>query len=529
MDTEHGVSTPWSPLLPLALVGTDRHAGTLPRWPGEIGELIAAAAETAPHPATGALRAAAVLASCGLAGDLGQPGAAEPPPAAPHDRLPALQGAPQVERAAWALREGPTRLQHALLATLAALGCRLPPPLLPAALELSRRSLALRPAVAAVLGERGRWLAAQRDDWRHAAGAADEGDAEAAWDQGSLDQRRALLMRQRQQDPAAARERLAATLTELPARERADLASVLAEGLGLDDEPLLDTLRRDRSREVRQVALALLLRLPEAAHPRRAGERLAGLMSHERALLRKRWVIDAPAAAGGDWTDDQVEVDRPKQESLGERAWWLLQLVRQVPLAWWTHHTGLSPAELLAWARGGDWAEALQRGWHEVLLAAPDSGWAEALLDAWPDALKRHDPAAVLVLLPPPARERRWLQQLRAGGAAALDALLPQVLAGSPPPQTLSPDLSGALLDAVAQRLQAGQVMHDWVLRSHLAELACAVHRDALPRLQALPRNADETPALAELMHTVAQVAATRGALAAMASSSPLLLQGRPT
>lgn len=523
------MSTPWSPLLPLALVGTDRHAGPLPRWPGDMGALIAGAAEAAAHPATGALRAAAVLACCGLAGDLGQASASAPPPPAPHERMPAMQDAALVERAAWALRNGPPRLQQELLATLATQGCCLPPQLLPEALDLSRRSLALRPQVAAVLGERGRWLAALRDDWQHAAGAAETADGDVAWDLGSLDQRRGLLWRQRQQDRTAARERLAAALPELPARERADLAAVLGQGLGMDDEALLGTLRRDRSREVRQVALNLLLRLPEAAHPRRAAERTARLMSQERALLRKRWVIDAPTAADESWADDQVDLERPKQESLGERAWWLYQCVRQVPLAWWTRHTGLAPADLLAWARDSDWSEALQRGWHAVLLAAPDATWAEAMLDDWPQALKQHDPATVLAMLPAPAREQRWLQQWRAGGAAALDSLLPQVLAGSPPPQTLSAALSGVLIDGVAQRLQAGQLVHDWVLRSHLAELACAVHGDALPSLQALPRSADETPSLAELMQTVALVAATRAALAAWARSPLLSSRGQPT
>lgn len=508
----------------MALVGTERHPGPLPTWPGEIGALMAATAASAEHPGRGLLRAAAVLAACGLAGSLGEADAGVPPPAAPPDSHPSVPDGPGIEHIAWALRDGPARLQQDVLATLAGQGWCLPPDLLPAALELSRRSLALRPLVAPVLGERGRWLASQRDDWRHAAGVAESDDAEDAWALGSLDQRRTMLEGQRQQEPDVARERLAGVLPELPARERADLAAVLAVGLAPADEALLDTLRQDRSREVRQVALNLLLRLPGAGHPQRAAARLARQLNQERALLGQRWVIEAPEATGDDWSDDQIEIDRPKQEALGERAWWLFQLVRQVPLGWWTGHTGMTPAELLAWAAESDWAEALQRGWHAVLLAAPDASWAGALLGAWPDSLKRHDPSSVLALLEPAARERRWLQQLRDGGIESLDTLLPQVLAGSPAPQALSPELSGVLLDAVAQRLQAGRALPDGILRTHLPELACAVHRSALPRLHALPRSADEPPALAELMRVVVQVAATRStldALHARSSTSP--------
>ncbi|HJW13028.1 MAG TPA: DUF5691 domain-containing protein, partial [Albitalea sp.] len=465
----------WAPLLPLAMVGTDRQATALPAWPGEVGQLLAQAASTGSDAAGSVLRAAAVLAACGLAGAQGAPWTQPMPEPAADDAWPALPDGPLLNGVVWALHDGPARLQHQVCLALASAQRRLPPSLLPPALELGRRSLALRALLPPVLGERGLWLAAQREDWRYAAGVSAAAPDDARWTEGSAEQRREFLRRERGRDPQAARERLAQSLAELSAKERADLVGVLAERLSSDDESFLDGLRADRSREVRQAALALLLQLPNAAHPQRAAARIEPLLKHERVLLRKRWLIDAPQAAADDWKADNVDAARPKSESLGERGWWLYQLVRQVPLAWWTQHTAMDAAELRDWASSTDWGEALLRGWRDVLLAAPDVAWCEAFLDKWPGATLRDDPATFLAMLPLARRERYWQQQLR-GGSTALNALVPQMLAACPAGETLSRELSAALADSVRQRAEGRALIDDYSLRALLPELGCALH-----------------------------------------------------
>ena len=119
--------------------------------------------------------AAAVLATCGLAGAQGTPWLDPLPAEASDDTLPALSEGSLLASVSWALHDGPARLQHEVCLVLARARCRLPPALLPQALELGRRSLALRPVLMPVLGERGLWLAAQRDDWRYAAGVSAAG------------------------------------------------------------------------------------------------------------------------------------------------------------------------------------------------------------------------------------------------------------------------------------------------------------------------------------------------------------------
>jgi hypothetical protein len=543
--------SPWSALLPAALVGTDRHTGPFPAWPGEVGATIAQAAlaasssspsspsSTLPAQTTpeAVLRASGVLASCHLAGSLGTPSTTPLPAPAAHGLMPELNDARLGALAAWALAQGPQRLVHDVMTALAGAGFCLPPGLLPAALDASRRATALRPAIASVLGMRGLWLAAQRDDWKHAAGAQTAAvDDESAWTDGSLDQRRAFLDAARARDPQAARERLMAALPQLPANERAVLIARLAIGLSPADEPLLDKLRADRAREVRQTALRLLLRLPQAAHPQRAIRRVAALTKLEAKLLRKRWTIDAPEAvpdaSSDDWASDNLEAERPKRESLGERAWWLYQIVRQVPLSWWGEHTGMAPAELLAWARKSDWHEALVRGWLDALVngyahslddAAPDpvaAAWADAFSDDWPaKALGQRENEGVTALLDPAARDARWLRLVDSGSFSS-DLVLPQMIAATAPPRRLSPALSNALVACAGQRLADKDVGYAWALRQQLPEIACILDASALPALAALPRRDDETPAVAELNATLAQVATVRRAFDELASAA---------
>jgi hypothetical protein len=522
----------WSTLLPVALVGTERHAGALPSWSGEVGVLITQAMQGAAQPSTGVLRAAGVLAASNLAGTLGTPlGADALPTPAALDTLPELAEPRLVSLAAWTLAQGPQRLAHDVLHALALARMRLPTLLLPAALDAGRRSLALRPQVTPVLGARGLWLAARRDTWQYAAGVQVEGDDEAQWSDGSLDQRTQFLRRERLRAPSAARARLEAVLSELPAQERADLVGVLAAGLSMDDEPLLDRLRADRSREVRHVALSHLLRLPPAAHPQRAVQRMAAMMSHERALLRKRWTIDAPTAKADDWARDNVDADKPKHEPLGERAWWLMQIARQVPLAWWSEHTSMTPAELLQWATKTDWTDSLHRAWYDVLLAAPDAAWADAFCDAWPKALRGRDEAPVMAMLEPVAREKRWLRMIE-GDNFSSELLLPQMVSACAPKPVdanatatrLSPAVSMALVTWFGKRLAEPRALANaWSLRQHMPDVACILDHAALPALATLtttPRNADDTASVTELIQVLSQVVAVRQAFASLSPSA---------
>ena len=490
MSTPHTTS-PWKNLLPPAMVGTDKKPLALPALDGAVGALLAQVQANANSPAQALLQTAGVLTVCERAGQ--RPLAAASITANPHGVAAAdtsqvaLQDSALIDTVRWLLTDAPQRLQIDWLQHLAAAGWRLPPSLLPLALDTAQRASVLRPAVLAVLGERGRWLARHHRTWRYAAesvSSADSTPLETRWQEGTLAQRLQLLRDERQHQPAAARERLQTSLADLPAKERAELLAVLQTGLSTEDEALLTSVAsQDRSRDVRQIARGLLVQLPGSVVSQRAGARLAPYLVLD---AQQCWVITPPEAADPDWKNEGIAAERPTHDKLGERAWWLYQLARQVPLLWWQQHTGMEPDALLQWVNKNDWADAVVRAWWEVLRAAPQSAatvaWCKAFLDHWPKAMQ-DTPTAVLALLPAAEREPYWQRSLQAmtkPQQGALEEIIQQVIAAHPPGQYVSQALSALLVE----KLSLYKSRYYYALP--LGELCCVLHHSQLPALQTL-------------------------------------------
>lgn len=513
--------TAFKSLLDAALVGTDRQAPSAAVLEGPVGQLLQQIAASPLDPPQQLLQMAGVLAVCGQAGF--RP-AASPATVllerAATDNLPQAPATIVETVLRPVLADGPERLQHEAFRRLEAARLRLPPRLLPAAMELGRRSVAIRAPLTAVAGERGRWLAMQNPAWRFATGASATASPDQQWELGSPEQRRAVFERWRVQDAAAARERLGAGFSQLPARERAEFLPLMAAQLSETDEPFIDALLKDRSKEVRQSAAELLLRLPQSRHARALCAALSPLVRKESGFLGSRLVVEAPAAADAAWKDEAIDATRPTHESLGERAWWLYQLVRQAPLAWWAAHTGMQPEDLLKASGKSEWKEALQRGWRDAAIAAADIEWAEALLSNGNSNTTGYDVAPVLACLPLERRERHWLRHLAADGSKGLSQLLATMLAACPAGWTLSADLSARLAKEIASVLRAPNANNDYSLRYHLPDALCLLHTDSLGVLSPMPRPPDETASSSDFTLRLDRIASARRALAQLTLSN---------
>jgi Family of unknown function (DUF5691) len=310
-----------------------------------------------------------------------------------------------------------------LLAAAADAGYVLPAPLLPGLLDAAVRREALRPAVAAVLGSRGRWLAARRPDWRRAVGQAGAGGDLETWRTGAADERRRFLAVLRRRDPAAGRELLAAGWARETGPDRAALIAVLRHGLSASDEEFLEAALDDRAGGVRDAARLLLERLPASALRQRAAGRAGPALRVERHGLRRPLVVvtlpgepDAAAARDG------LSAGSPVQ-AIGPGAWRLIEVLARAPLGDWTSRFGLTPAELVALPVAGDLRPHVHAGWRLAVVrqrgtgSHPDAreltGWIGALLSpaagppaGWPPVAWPGD-AALAAVLPPRARAER--------------------------------------------------------------------------------------------------------------------------
>lgn len=493
-----------------ALIGV----GATPALPldGELGRLMNELTENTEEPALAYSRMMAVVAAAHRAAvALPDPLAPLPTPAGPDATvLPSTHA--WVGPLAYCLDNGPLRLQYEACEQLRRHKRSLPLALLPAALEAGRQAVELRQYLLPVLGERGRWLARLNSRWAYAAGPGDIRDgsdqAHPCWTSGAFSERLGYLQRLRSQNAALARVLLQTTLEELPAKERLAFVETFAVGLEPDDEVLLSQRLSDRSREVRRAASILLARLPDSNHAKRLNAWLSVLITPKRGLLGGSWRCNAPTQANEEWAKAGINPKRPAHESLGERAWWLYQLVRSVPLPWWERHTDMSPEQLLAWARKSDWKEALLRGWNEC-AGVGDDAWIAAMV-ASKQPLFKKQMARLLSLLEPAKRERYWPKTL---AELQVANLLHDVIESCAPGDTLSAAFSRGLVAGLAQAMSGDGFRQNHLLRQLLAGLVCVVHPESLQTWRSPPREGDETSAQAEALSEIGQIIEARKTL----------------
>lgn len=408
----------WPVLVKAALLGTERTGRlSLMGGAGDVGGL-ADAVTTDPErsPERVLLAAAAAVATARRAGQVAVRPTVEAGPPAPPIDVPEVGDAASQTLAA--LVGGTWRqLLPEWLEVCGTMGRRVPSVLLPSVLDLASADRSLRPAVRGALGQRGRWLAAQRADWRWAVGAAAgevPDDPAAAWAEGTAAERRALLAAVRADDPAAGRTLVESTWRTDKADDRAAFVEILTAGLSMDDEPFLEERARlDRARDVRRAAAAALACLPLsrlAARMRQRAEAHVDLASG---------AVHLPEDLADDWVADGVE--RAARRDGGERAWWLRQVLASAPLDTWG-----SPGSAVAAATRTDHGETLLEGWALAATRQARPGWASALLDAPSGG----DTAALLRILGP-SKGAEWLAaaltSARPGRAAALLVLTAEV------------------------------------------------------------------------------------------------------
>jgi hypothetical protein len=456
-----------------ALLGSERRPPVLTPLAGALGDLLEAASPPDTPLETNVLRRAGVLAACTDAGYVPAASTTEPPPVCAVETQPPVSD-PQWRTALMTIfQDGPDPLRQEALRRLAHYGAVLPPGVLPLALTIAAKTPALQASLRPVLGQRGRWLAQLNLDWAYALGG-DEAELDSSlWEHGTLETRKVYLQQLRRRDPAAARALLETALSELDARERLTLLEPLTIGLESGDEDVLEKRLTDRSKDVRNLAASLLALLPNGRYVTRMIARLSPCLTQERKLLRQRWVIEPPTAFGPDWKADAMEESRIKSETLGERAWWLYQIARALPLDWWSAQTALSPAELISWAKKSDWSEALFRAWYEALARERHPAWAVALLAENKLPGLALDPFALIDYLPPTEREAHWLRLLkksiRGGGLSELLHYIARSVTAC------SADFARELLGHIRTTVASDAGKWDYSLRHALPEFICLV------------------------------------------------------
>ena len=322
----------------------------------------------------------------------------ETPETAPEEELPACS-----TRAAEVVRQllvaGRTEVLHEALDRLRLAGLRVPHALLPAVLDVQGTGQG-----SAVFGKRGPWLAAQNPNWGWlaATGESEEPD-ETVWEEGALGERISTLRHTRDRDPALGLAWVEDVWKSEKADARVAVVTALETGLSSGDEPFLERALDDRSVKVREVAAALLARIPGSAFAGRAAARAdsflvryeppaSGLRGMAEGLSRRgragRLVVRPPEDLDEGWRRDLPAGDKPPQ-GVGEKAWRITLALSVVPPGRWESRFGVTPDELVASARG-DWEAALLTGWGRAAEQFRDGAWAFPIWKRCQQAPEKH-------------------------------------------------------------------------------------------------------------------------------------------
>lgn len=338
-------------------------------------------------------------------------------------------------------------------------GWAVPPELLPALADLARGRTELRQAVAAAAGARGGWLAGLNPDWGF---LADDEPDDDAWLHGTQTQRRRWLKNKRSTDPAAAREALEAAWSKEPTSSKAELLKLLKDGLSDADEEFLERALDERAADVRRVAATVLAGLPGSRYGERMARRvLACLAARKRPLRRGVLEVTLPEECDESMRRDGIDPRPPRGETaVGERAWWLAQLLSAAPLTALTEGLGKSPAELLGLEVEGYDPDLLHAALANATVREQDAGWALALLRIDPAA--GHRTADLIAVLP--------AQEWAATVSGVRDTVDPADIVGRLP-QPWPANLATMLLDV----LRAATPDRSW------ARLASIVGRSVPP------------------------------------------------
>lgn len=356
-----------------------------------------------------------------------------------------------------------------------------PADLLPQLLSLGDRKPALQAGITPVIGQRGRWLAAFGSDWNYAI----QSGASSNWEMLNHPARVLYLKQLRSSDPAAARALLEATWASERADERAELLEALKVGLNIADEPFLESALDDRSRKVWAVAVDLLARLPASGLVQRMIERMRPLVTIKQSLLQRQIDISLPEVVNEQTVRDGVIRAKPSGRQIGERQWWLVQMIQLVPPGWWCDEFKLSPKDLVALIVKSEWEALLAEGWIAAVKHYPSLEWCEALLSAFPT---QH---AFLADVPPDMRETCLLRVLPelVKHESALGWL--QVIADR---NTIHhPDLGRLVLKQLQEYIDKG-LRHDadpWRIMSLIADLGMVLPPELAQEAKSLRPSGD--------------------------------------
>jgi hypothetical protein len=254
----------------------------------------------------------------------------------------------------------------------------------PLVLEWWARQPRRAESVFAALGRRGEWLASLNADWQKPVATLEiPADADQVWQSGTSAERLAILTSVRRRDPVRALAFIESTWRSDGASDRQRFLEILAGHPSIADEPFLEAALDDRSKQVRRQAAAVLVLIPESRLRQRLADSARTIITVRttRGLLsrsRTQVVLVPPESFAPAWDRDGIDERAP--EGIGQKAWWMRQILARAGVAIWAERTAMSPDAILESLQQDDYFGDARRALIGAAASTGDPAWSTALV-----------------------------------------------------------------------------------------------------------------------------------------------------
>ncbi|MBL0870211.1 MAG: hypothetical protein IBJ18_06495 [Phycisphaerales bacterium] len=264
-------------------------------------------------------------------------------------------------------------------------GQRAPEMLVPQMLDIWVKQSNVAMTVWQAMGTRAAWLQTLNPAWQKRVGiSALPEDLDAIWESGRFAERLALLSSVREFAPKLAERLLRATWSQDLADHRRKFIAQMSVNLSLDDEPVLEWALDDRSKQVREEAAKLLSSLRGSRYAARMIDRAAAMFKVEKVktglLRRTSEVVTIEPTMTWDETWERDGLEEKPPDSIGIRAWWMVQVLSRTQLEALTERLGLTPQQMIDAAARSDYAENVLNMFISAAALLRSEVWSELLI-----------------------------------------------------------------------------------------------------------------------------------------------------
>ncbi|OQP65951.1 hypothetical protein A3860_15285 [Niastella vici] len=245
------------------------------------------------------------------------------------------------------------------------------PDLVPLLLDIGVQQKKLQNAVVACCGKRGEWLSRFNNEWNFSTASTNE----ELWQTGSPEQRKMVLEQLRKDDAAAARGWVQQTWQQEDVNMKIELLLLLAINIGSADIEFLESLAKEKSKKVKDIAWWLLKQIPEAP----LVQQYQQVLQRSVTVGKKGLQVQLPADIDEAIFKTGIEKLSNNKEYTDEE-FIVMQLMQAAPPSFWETQLQSTPDVIIkAWQKDVT-GKKLLPALVQAVVAFKDQRWATAFM-----------------------------------------------------------------------------------------------------------------------------------------------------